>query len=388
MQKSKIKIVLIVDTGWQTASNGVATFLRVLNPDRQNRLDCAFVERPAGGREQGVSTDGKLQAGRQHHNRYFQLRLTLGYLQEVLRDMRFLWSVSSRLRGKVIVLNEFGCETLPIAARVVFPCHRIVAIAHTHPGMLGEARHPVRRAVEWLCCRCVSEVIFNSRALQESWRGKVRGLPGTQTVIHHGMPDASTVGLPVDYPVKKVDCVDFVCVSRFVYWKGHRQLLEAWKLALNQSRGMLRLILVGNGATFCEMQAYACELGLSNSVFFLGEKTNGADYFAGGDVGVQPSIEPESFGLVLLEAMSRGLPVLASKVGGIPEVVTDGETGLLVEPRDVEAMADAIVRLASDPALRKRMGDAGRVRARNVFSVEKMLEGYDRALQQGGRGKT
>jgi glycosyltransferase involved in cell wall biosynthesis len=80
-------------------------------------------------------------------------------------------------------------------------------------------------------------------------------------------------------------------------------------------------------------------------------------------VGVVPSITPETFGLVALEAMSAGVPVVASRVGGLPDVVADGETGILVADRRPEAFAAAIATLLDDAALRERMGEAARIRA-------------------------
>jgi glycosyltransferase involved in cell wall biosynthesis len=86
----------------------------------------------------------------------------------------------------------------------------------------------------------------------------------------------------------------------------------------------------------------------------------------------------------ILEAMAAGLPVVASAVGGIPEIVVDGETGLIVPPRDPDALAAALRRLLDDPELRRRMGDAGRARAEEHFDVERSrrehLALYDRLL--------
>jgi glycosyltransferase involved in cell wall biosynthesis len=90
------------------------------------------------------------------------------------------------------------------------------------------------------------------------------------------------------------------------------------------------------------------------------------------DVFVMPSIW-EGFGLVLLEAMAAGRPIVASRVATIPEVVADGETGLLVPAGDPLALADALAQLAEDPDRAARMGEAGRERLRRQFSVEKMV---------------
>jgi glycosyltransferase involved in cell wall biosynthesis len=96
----------------------------------------------------------------------------------------------------------------------------------------------------------------------------------------------------------------------------------------------------------------------------------------GADLFLLPS-ESESFGLAALEAMSCGVPVIASRVGGVPEVVIDGETGLLAAVGDVSAMAAHVVRLLADAPLRARLGQAARRRAETVFTLEATVSKYE-----------
>jgi D-inositol-3-phosphate glycosyltransferase len=112
------------------------------------------------------------------------------------------------------------------------------------------------------------------------------------------------------------------------------------------------------------LEAVAGGHGLESRVRFLGavEHEDLADYYALADVCVMPSLT-ETFGLVALEAQALGTPVVASAVGGLTEVVADGQTGILVAEREPQGFADAIARLLDDPALRAQMGDAARVRA-------------------------
>ncbi len=91
------------------------------------------------------------------------------------------------------------------------------------------------------------------------------------------------------------------------------------------------------------------------------------------DIFVMSSVT-EGLGTSLLDAMAAGKPIVATRTGGIPEVVVEGETGFLVPPRDHEAMAEAIVRLLQDEPLRRQMGNAGRARARSLFSTERMVQ--------------
>jgi L-malate glycosyltransferase len=116
--------------------------------------------------------------------------------------------------------------------------------------------------------------------------------------------------------------------------------------------------------------------GLEESVQFLGERTDLPSVLRGADLFLLPS-ETESFGLAALEAMSCGVPVIASRVGGVPEVVIDGETGLLAPVGDIPAMATHVVRLLADAPLRTRMGADGRKRAEAVFPLEATVGKYE-----------
>jgi glycosyltransferase involved in cell wall biosynthesis len=112
------------------------------------------------------------------------------------------------------------------------------------------------------------------------------------------------------------------------------------------------------------------ELGLAEAVLLPG-RTEIRDWLARADVFVHTS-RWEGFGIVLLEAMLAGLPVVATRVSAVPEVVVDGETGALAEAGDVEGVARELGALLGDPELAQRLGEAGRARARTQFSVERM----------------
>ncbi len=387
------KVAYLVWTNWREIRSGVSTFIRLIEPlaERKN-LDFKIVEAHVRDdsvpevtevSEQEVTKATKKRDRLQVSRFTFRsLRLALGYLRCLLFDIRSLWKHRRDLRGRILVTNEFGCETFPIAMRVLFPFSRIIAICHTHPGMLNTAQNPVRRLVERFCSASVSDMVFNSLSLQKTWREKLYSLPSRQTVIPHGIPEPEQK-VPKDYPTKTAGCVDYICVARFVYWKGHEQLLKAWKSAREKistteytEKKSMRLILVGDGDEEEGMKALADELGIGDSVVFMGAKEGGDLYCNGADVGILLSIEPEAFGLVLLEAMSRGKPIIASNMGGFTEIIVDGETGRLVDPMDAESVAKAIVSLAEDDALRERMGENLRKRWREFYSAERMLVDY------------
>lgn len=140
-----------------------------------------------------------------------------------------------------------------------------------------------------------------------------------------------------------------------------------------------RLLLVGDGPERDAVEAGVRALGLSGRVRFLGVRHDVARWLAESDVAIVPSAS-ESFGLSALEALAAGLPVVATRVGGLSDVVRDGETGLLAEVGDVEGLAARLLRLARDPDLRARMGASARLDALSRFPPGRALDGYEAAL--------
>lgn len=137
-----------------------------------------------------------------------------------------------------------------------------------------------------------------------------------------------------------------------------------------------QLLIVGDGPEKTRLEKQAKELGLSDVVEFVGqvpyEET--PKYYQAADVFVLPSEALEGLPMTVIEAMAAGLPVVASRVGGVPEAVIEGETGLLVEPGNVEELSAALQKLLTDDVLREKMGRRAREVAEEKFSQEKMVE--------------
>jgi glycosyltransferase involved in cell wall biosynthesis len=178
-----------------------------------------------------------------------------------------------------------------------------------------------------------------------------------------GKPEArARLGLPVGSRV-------IGCVARLTALKGidhllvaHRRLLDDWP--------DVHCVVAGDGELRHDLAALARSLGTHTRVLFAGYRHDVADVLPAFDVFVFPTLR-EAMGIALVEAMAAGLPVVATRVGGIPDVLTP-ETGLLVNPSDPIALADAAARFLSDPAMSRRMGEAGRQRAAEEFSDRKM----------------
>jgi glycosyltransferase involved in cell wall biosynthesis len=143
------------------------------------------------------------------------------------------------------------------------------------------------------------------------------------------------------------------------------------------------LLVVGEGELRAELESLSNDLGIRAFVRFLGFRSDTAAVMSAIDVLVLPSLW-EGFGLVLLEAMASRKPIVASQVSAIPEIVDNGRTGYLVQPRDYAGIAAALVRLIVAPDTRRAMGEDGRRRLESSFSVDRMAAEiehiYDEAL--------
>jgi glycosyltransferase involved in cell wall biosynthesis len=165
---------------------------------------------------------------------------------------------------------------------------------------------------------------------------------------------------PYDEPVPRL-----LCVGRLIPIKGHIVLLRAFAEA-RKRLPELELEIAGRGPLEPALKALATELGIQESVTFLGHVSPIQAAIERAAVVVVPSMG-EGFGMVALEAMERARPVIAANIGGLSELVRDGETGILVPAGEAEPLADAIVQVAGDLELARAMGDAGRRRALSRF---------------------
>lgn len=172
------------------------------------------------------------------------------------------------------------------------------------------------------------------------------------------------------------DDVVFLCVARFAPQKAHEVLIEAFARAREQAP--VRLLLVGgdpfaDGVQQARAVAEAEGVLADGTCVFAGIRRDVPRLMAASDVFTMAS-RWEGLGLVFLEAMATGLPVLSTDVSAIPEVVVPGETGSLVPPDDVPALTAGMLELAADPARREAMGQAGRARVAEVFGLDRMVD--------------
>jgi len=196
-------------------------------------------------------------------------------------------------------------------------------------------------------------------------------------VIHHGTDtvgfravtlDAASVRTGLGLPP---DVVAVGIVGRVSPEKGHSDLLEALRLlACTHSR--LHAVVVGDGVDAPRLRQEAVEKGIADRVIFTGFRDDVNNVIAALDMVAVPSIWHEPCSAVIQQAMALSKPVIGSRMGGTPEMIVEGRTGLLVPASDPAALAEAIAKLASDPVLRAQMGEVGAARAEDLFTLSHM----------------
>lgn len=172
-----------------------------------------------------------------------------------------------------------------------------------------------------------------------------------------------------------------IMVARFNEQKDQTTLLKAIAQLKDNS---IHLDLVGSGPSLESCKALAKSLGIENQVSFLGDRRDVPDLLAQSQIFIL-STHYEGLPISILEAMRAGLPVVATSVNGIPEEVVDGKTGFLAPRQDVQALADALHTLINSPEIRQQMGEAGREKFEQEFTVERMInetrEIYEKILK-------
>jgi glycosyltransferase involved in cell wall biosynthesis len=237
-------------------------------------------------------------------------------------------------------------------------------------------------ANRWLARR--TQVIAVSEDVKESmskWIGNgryaVRYIPnGISLEPFHGLPNRAAARAHFQWSQE-----EFLIgiVARLASSKGHRCLLQAFAL-FRRDRPSARLLIVGDGVMRETIRTLASDLGIADAVSLLGERPDVPVILAALDLFVLPS-EHEGMPVTVLEAMAAGLPVVASTVGGIPQVVVNGQTGILIPPRDPARLAQVMLELAGDPESRQRMGERGRSRVAERFAMERMALAYEEVYE-------
>lgn len=218
-----------------------------------------------------------------------------------------------------------------------------------------------RRRLPALCC---DALIYNSHRVTEAY-GSTYGFPNRRACI---IPNGE---FPHDRRPAKPLALKIASVGRVTEAKGADVLLDAFRIVARR-HPECSLTYHGDGELIPALRAKAAAYGLADRVRFPGHREDRDDLYTGVDIFVQSS-RRESMSNSLIEAMARGIPCVATDVGGTTEVMTDGQTGILVPPDDPAASAAAICELLDEPQRRLRFADAGLVRARSRFDIRLLM---------------
>lgn len=303
----------------------------------------------------------------------FSIRYSLGFSREAER----LAEILHRHPVDLLHTCETGCEESAVAARLA-GVPAVLGTFHVLPSVDVEQRQQrwIHRRLERRAVRALDVGIAVSQAGNAAWAERT-GLPRLVT-IHNGINpnqfrrrrDAFAARAELAIPVDGSIVVG--AVGRLAAVKGHASLIEAAARLRGLGLGV-RVVLAGSGPMLTELQSLADQLGIESFVHFVGHRSDVPAVLEAFDVFAHPSLS-EALPYAVMEAMSMGLPVVASDVGGIPEIVARDQTGFLVPPGDIDGLASGLRALIESPELRVRMGCAGRQRILDCFDEQRMTD--------------
>jgi glycosyltransferase involved in cell wall biosynthesis len=322
--------------------------------------------------------------------KYFKLQKLPRFSFELLAGVRQLVRLIRKRNIALVHTNTNTILASPLAARLT----KVPHIWSIHELMVEPAT--VRNALHYMIPRLSTRVVTVSLAVRDHMLKDaakfadrfafVRGAIDVEPFLNAN----GRARVRAEWGVREGEVL-IGMAGRVTRWKGQSIFVQAAKL-IAERHPEVKFAAVG-GVFDTEkfyMDRFRKEVhdaGLDNKLTINDFRADMPDVFAAFDIFVLPSILPEPFGLVVIEAMASGKPVVATAPGGPSETVVDGETGFLVPPSDASAIAKALEELLADPAKRISMGEAGRRRAREVFSLPRYVsefeELYDSILRAG-----
>lgn len=263
-------------------------------------------------------------------------------------------------------------------------------VAHVHADIYRELlsnisssfKRKIYYAGSLMALKRSSVIVANSEAV----RGNLieKGIPSAKIkVVHNGINIGNIERKACEnhrtaYLFKRIGNKKVIgTIGRMTPIKNHRLLITAAREVIAQYRDVF-FIMIGDGKEKGNLERMVSDLGLTDHFFFTGWLDSPYSVLSIMDIFVLTSTW-EGLGLVVLEAMALKKPVIATNVGGVPEIIGDGETGILIPSGDSNALARALIKLLNDSALRQRMGEAGRTVAARDFSTTSMMNGIEQA---------
>jgi glycosyltransferase involved in cell wall biosynthesis len=295
--------------------------------------------------------------------------------------VQLLWMLR-RERIDVVNVHYPGSQAFFALCRLLTPIKLVTSVHGADIFPNGVARDHYSWARRLLLNRS-DVIVANSVSFREDFLGVFPHFRDKTTFIHNGVDweelHPPTIPTPPDIGPY------VLCVAAHNQKKALEVLLQAFAKVARKNAAY-KLMLVGDGPLRADLEKLAVDLQLNERVIFAGqlERREVVIRLHGCTVFVLPS-RSEPFGIAIAEAMACGKPVVGSRVGGIPEIVDDGQDGLLVEPDNPAALAEAIRRLASDESLRKKLGSQAVAKIRDRFLWEHTGAAYQRLFSELGR---
>jgi glycosyltransferase involved in cell wall biosynthesis len=289
-----------------------------------------------------------------------------------------LWRLWTLLRReKFDVIETFTHDSNMLALPLAWAARTPLRIA-THHGIVAGISPWREKIHAWMVNHGIAQCIV---AVSAMTRRKLleEGIQAERiVVIPNGITPVQVEGINRG-EVRKAAGVGagdpfLLAVGRLVYSKAHELLIAAMPAVLEKFPNA-KLGICGDGVLLPQLEGQIQSLGLSGSVKLLGHSDDVAKFLASADVFVMPSLW-EGLSIALLEAMSAGLPIIATQVEGMEEVVSEGVEGLLVSAGSIEALADAVAKILGNPQMRHNMGAAARAKVLGSYTAERMCEGY------------
>jgi sugar transferase (PEP-CTERM/EpsH1 system associated) len=289
-----------------------------------------------------------------------------------------MWRTLRRLRPTIVHTRNLGTvdmQWVAVAAGVPRRVHGEHGWEASDPQGLNPRSLRIRRA----CRPAVHRYVPMSRDLADWLQSAVR-VPGSRIRQAYSGVDTGRFrpATTSEIAARAAGIVRIGTVGRLDPVKNHAALLKSVRAILDRRRELgtvLRMTIVGDGPQRAALESMTRELGLQGQVEFTGTRDDTADLMRTFDVFVLASMN-EGISNTILEAMATGLPVLAARVGGNPELVVPDVTGLLYDPADGEGLTAGLTRYVDEPALRHAHGRVGRERVLASFSLESMIQRY------------
>jgi glycosyltransferase involved in cell wall biosynthesis len=292
-----------------------------------------------------------------------------------------LWQLLRRERPQLVHINNncfFSAETCAIAGQPY--------VFHYH----GLSERPLSAWRRWVlskAARFISISQYTSR-IAERYRGA--NFRAITTIPNPALPpldlsDAERAAVKRRW-ITNSEALVIGIFGRLVDWKGQLQFLQAFQTVRARFPDIVALV-VGDASDLgkhyeSRLRTWVSDNQLNDAVVFTGYISDVGPLYDICDIVVHASIEPEPFGLVIVEAMSAGAAVVASPLGAAPEIVEHGVTGLIADPRSPDALAQALLSLLSDPDLRKRLAAAAKLHAREKYAPQRFAAAVDTVYRE------